>query len=740
MINNIKLLTAEVASQIAAGEVIERPSSIVKELLENSIDAGSDDIVINIRRSVNGNIIITDNGKGIAKQDLPLAVTQHATSKLNTLDDLQLISSLGFRGEALASICSAAKVKITSKLNPRFEKILDTTESAWSIEVHGDPTNYKISEASHPCGTTIEVRDLFCNIPVRKRFLRSEKTEFQHIMDVFQKIVLSNFSCGFTFISDDKIIYKLPKASTSAAKSNRVKKILGTAFNTNSIYFEGEASDISIKGWLGVSIHRSQSDQQYFFLNNRMIRDKLILHAIRVAYADLIPEGRHPCYVLYLTLDPKHVDINVHPTKHEVRFSESRWVHQFIVQQLSNVLHHTQSNSTTSEDTYSESVVSQGEYYRNSAPMRKISGYENLVKKYQDFAEKQSKLGYSQVDSLSSTSLSKESPQDSQVAVVEQSHLSQGVELFGLSLTSSSAAPIYNNSSRASSYYKHAKSTDYSTYSSLSQEYFTNKLGKIIIDLDNNYLVTQSHEHYFLVDLHVCYAYVSFNKLFDEWQKNKVVSTTKLLLSVSLTFEQVYNHLILELTGNTLIPIPLFIGKLQGILKNVMRFGFDIKLGYLENTGHEHEFSDDYSGELVNMVMINSMPQACRFANPAELFLGLVLLLFKENSELNLGDLDDSHLCSYAPRLAPKGSRDESKCKNIESVTRSMSDVKIAKSIFNAFAEQALGRLKHNLHLSEQQLVLDELAKIDYNPEFCSRNMIAKKLTPALMASILCSN
>ncbi|MBP9721947.1 MAG: DNA mismatch repair endonuclease MutL [Gammaproteobacteria bacterium] len=329
----IKILPPLITNQISAGEVIERPASIIKELVENSIDAGSDEIIVNIKQAGYDLIIVRDNGVGISKNDLPLAICRHATSKIHAFSDLDELKSLGFRGEALASICAVAKVKITSKY--KYSEDHDRAYCLILDQASQDADNYSVIPAAHPVGTTIEISDLFYNTPVRKRFQKSEKTEFQHVLEIFQKLALSNLHCSFSFFNDDKLIYRLLKNN----KIHRVQKIFGRNFVKNSIFFIGEAQNIKLEGWLGNQYyHRSQSDQQYFFLNNRVIRDKLILNAIKQVYDAMIPVGRHPCYILYLYLDPDQIDVNVHPAKHEVRFRDSRWVHQFMTQQLMRVL------------------------------------------------------------------------------------------------------------------------------------------------------------------------------------------------------------------------------------------------------------------------------------------------------------------------------------------------------------------------------------------------------------------
>lgn len=321
----IKLLPAEVASQIAAGEVVERPASVLKELLENSIDSGATQIDITVQRGGVQLIQVSDNGSGIDKEDLLLAVTQHATSKISNAEDLASIMSLGFRGEALASINSVAKLAITSHTVNQ--------ENAWNI------TQDKITTAAHPVGTTVTVKDLFYNIPARRKFLRSERTEYQYLDETFKRIALSNFSVGFSLTNHDKLIKTLPICKDQAAQTRRVVSLCGQTVMTHALRIDAEQNGMRLYGWLGSPQHaRSQEPHQYFFINKRVIRDRLINHAIRQVFQPLCLDGKMPFYCLYLELDPVALDVNVHPTKHEVRFRDARIIHAFLTQTISDAL------------------------------------------------------------------------------------------------------------------------------------------------------------------------------------------------------------------------------------------------------------------------------------------------------------------------------------------------------------------------------------------------------------------
>ncbi|TPH15542.1 DNA mismatch repair endonuclease MutL [Litorilituus lipolyticus] len=320
---SIAILPARLANQIAAGEVVERPASVIKELIENSLDAGATNIHIEVVKGGIKKIRISDNGSGIVKDELTLALSRHATSKIKDLNDLEAINSLGFRGEALASISSVARLTLTSKPKEQV--------NAWQANAEGRDMAVTVKPAAHPDGTSIEVLDLFFNTPARRKFLRTEKTEFHHIDEVVRRIALARFDVGFTLTHNGKTVRQYRIASTKAQQAKRVAMVCGQKFIENAIEVECQHDDMTFSGWLAKpSFSRSQNDLCYSYVNGRMMRDKLINHAIRQAYSDLLPHDAYPAFVLFLTLNHKDVDVNVHPAKHEVRFHQSRYVHDFI--------------------------------------------------------------------------------------------------------------------------------------------------------------------------------------------------------------------------------------------------------------------------------------------------------------------------------------------------------------------------------------------------------------------------
>ncbi len=343
----IQILPPQLANQIAAGEVVERPASVVKELVENSLDAGATQIQIDIEKGGSQLIRIRDNGCGIGKQDLALALARHATSKIATLEDLESILSLGFRGEALASISSVSRLTLTSR--PEYQA------EAWQAYAQGREMEVEIKPASHPVGTTIEVANLFFNTPARRKFLRTDKTEFAHIDEVVRRIALAKPNVTFTLTHNEKKVryYKAVATQQLEQQQKRVATICGDEFIQQSVHIDWQHDDLHIYGWVGSpSLARVQNDLCYSYVNGRMMRDKTINHAIRQAYGERLPKDHYPAFVLFLDLDPSHVDVNVHPAKHEVRFHQSRLVHDFIYQGVLNALedqHHLPLTTNVSE-------------------------------------------------------------------------------------------------------------------------------------------------------------------------------------------------------------------------------------------------------------------------------------------------------------------------------------------------------------------------------------------------------
>lgn len=415
-IKRIQRLSPELANQIAAGEVIERPASVLKELLENSLDANSTQIDVTIENAGVGLIKIQDNGQGIHKEDLELALTQHATSKISDVQDLEAILSYGFRGEALASIASVSKMRMTS--------CTTTQEMGWSFEPSTStrfssqhsvppappaPLSHKLTPSPRVLGTTIEVRELFYNTPARRKFLRSDKTEMHYLEEVFKRIVLSHPEVGFSLKSSEKTPKRYNRCCSLDAYARRVGTLCGNSFIENAKYLEAESNGLMLKGWLGnKSQMRAAADLQYFYVNGRIVRDKGVNHAIRHAYQGICTLGRYPAYILFLELDPAGVDVNVHPTKHEVRFREARTIHAFLSYALGESLETIEvfaKNASSSLDSVSEDLTHIN--LLSPAPM----SISKLIEHPQRFSENMNHFVH-QRQSVSHSKISSETPSE----------------------------------------------------------------------------------------------------------------------------------------------------------------------------------------------------------------------------------------------------------------------------------------------------------------------------------------
>ena len=387
----IQILSPQLANQIAAGEVVERPASVLKELVENSLDAGAKRIDIEVEQGGVKLLRVRDDGRGIPEAEMPLALSRHATSKISNIDDLEAVATLGFRGEALASIASVSRLCLTSN---------NGGDQGWKAVSEGRDMEVELAPAAHPPGTSVEVRDLFFNTPARRKFLRTETTEYNRIDDHAKKLALSHMDVAFSLRHNQRINLNLNPALSVTEQEKRVADICGTAFMEQALYLDNERTGIRLWGWIGLpTFSRSQADLQHFFVNGRHIRDKVVSHAIRQAYQDVLYHGRHPAFVLFLEIDPCDVDVNVHPTKHEVRFRDSRVIHGFVSATLQRALaqdrpqDHLQPNSNhpvsphpaeLQEPRQSSMGLSINRSQYNSQSMSSGPMAQNLMGNYQD--------------------------------------------------------------------------------------------------------------------------------------------------------------------------------------------------------------------------------------------------------------------------------------------------------------------------------------------------------------------
>jgi DNA mismatch repair protein MutL len=337
----IRVLPEQLIHQIAAGEVVERPASVLKELVENSLDAGATQIDIDFEEGGLRRCRVVDNGCGIPRDELTLALARHATSKIGSFEDLERVGTLGFRGEALPSIASVSRMRVVSR----------TPISDVGYAVNADNGEFSDPAPSpHPVGTSIDVSDLFFNVPARRKFLRSERTEQQHLLRTIERLALSRFEVGFKVTANRREIANYPPAKREADRQHRVAQIMGDEFVAQSLFIEHEAVGCRLWGWLGLPTSaRGTADLQYFYLNGRALRDRILMNAVRMGYQDVLFHGRHPAYLLFLEIDPAQVDVNAHPAKLEVRFRDGRLIHDFVFRTIERVLRDTRAGASTAQ-------------------------------------------------------------------------------------------------------------------------------------------------------------------------------------------------------------------------------------------------------------------------------------------------------------------------------------------------------------------------------------------------------
>ena len=499
----IKELPVDLANQIAAGEVVERPVSIVKELLENSLDAGADKITIELEQGGKQLIRVQDNGSGIIKEDLALALSAHATSKIYALEDLSNIATLGFRGEALASIGSVSKLSISSKIK--------NSTYAWLIKQEGRyAEKADLHPVSHPLGTTVEVRELFFNTPARRSFLKTDKTEFAHIDELIKKIALCHFGVAFKLIHNGKVVRQFQKALTQSQQLERISQLCLPDFISESIYLEEEAVGLKIWGWIGKpAVASNRANAQYFYVNGRIIKDKLISHAVRQAFRDVLHHQKHPTYVLYFSLDYAEVDVNVHPTKSEVRFRDSRLVHQFIFSKIHRAI--ATANGQTDEEANAEdqSDETMASHELASPSATNVSSVPYRPEKTMTGGNRQHELYKSLLSPISLDALNAESG------------------FLPLNVRESSAENAYGAQSALDIVIPNEKEED----STVNENNFS--LGFALAQVHGVFMLAQSRDGLILVDIHAAHERVLYEKIKYAWQKNETVSQN-LLIPISV--------------------------------------------------------------------------------------------------------------------------------------------------------------------------------------------------------------
>ncbi|MDF2417660.1 DNA mismatch repair endonuclease MutL [Acinetobacter beijerinckii] len=514
----IHTLDAALANQIAAGEVIERPSSVVKELLENSIDAGATELIIRVAQGGSTLIEIIDNGQGIHAEDLPLAVMRHATSKIQTAEDLHAIVSLGFRGEALASIAAVSRLTLTSSQ--------DEQGVGYQVEVNGTAFDHQqIQAVAAQKGTHIRVQDLFFNVPARRKFLKKPTTEFNHIEEIVRRLALTHFDIRFVLEHNDNIRLNLPVADSGELRYQRVQQLLGQQFIQNAYWIDSNSINMRLSGWLGhPSDARAQADMQYVYVNGRIVKDKTISHALRMAYDGILHGHQHSSYLLFLEVDPENIDVNVHPTKHEIRFLNQREVHEFVRHYAKATL----SQFQTASADLAQAMKSDDNSAENSnhQPQPKYQEQFNL---HRAALEQEPKLNQ-QLDV--STDLLDEFQKSRPQAV--QYHSSQAQQ------------PRYNNPAQLNNalktYLAPLREEEIPPNTEIDDQALSSRvdefpLGIAIAQLHGIYILAQNTEGLIIVDMHAAHERILLQQMKTAWDKPEFWTSQQLLIPkiVSIT-------------------------------------------------------------------------------------------------------------------------------------------------------------------------------------------------------------
>jgi len=509
MRQSIEQLPSYLADQIAAGEVVERPASVVKELLENALDSGANQIEILIEEGGEKSIVVIDNGHGIPKEELILAVSRHATSKIKTGADLASVATLGFRGEALASISSVSRFEIISRHQDE--------SAAWKLYAEGEGNWSEAQPSAGRVGTRISVNDLFFNTPARKKFLRAARTEFSKIDQLVKSVMLSRPNVGFKLVHNQKVVRQVHAVTDQASLQKRLIQLMGSSFVEQSLAITFESQDIKLSGWVGLpTFNRSQTDMQYVFVNGRIVRDRLLSYAVKQAYADVMYHGRHPVYLLFIEMPHDLVDVNVHPAKYEVRFANGRWVYDFLRRSVRDaVAKPVVSEKGTGASL--ESVMADGSLSSsNTSGQNPYSLYRPGFTQ-QNISVQDSISFQAPVNEMQPTSMGGGGSYNAQLADVIQQRR-QGGDLSSM-----------------------AVSEEQSNYDSSNSQYDANMpmLGFAKAQLHGVFILAENQNGMVLVDMHAAHERVVYERFKQQWQKDRLISQP-LLVPMALTFEQSY--------------------------------------------------------------------------------------------------------------------------------------------------------------------------------------------------------
>lgn len=495
---NIEQLPSHLADQIAAGEVVERPASVVKELLENALDSGATQIDVTVDEGGQKAIVITDNGYGIPKDELLLAVSRHATSKIKSSTDLAAVSTLGFRGEALASISSVSRFELSS----RFQD----DKAAWKLSTEGGTMWSELTPSAGTVGTRVSVTDLFFNTPARKKFLSSDRTEFMHIDQLVKRVMLSRPQVGFKLMHNGKVVKQVHPVTDKASEQKRLSQLMGTPFVEQSLEIDYDAQDIRLRGWVGLpTFNRSQTDMQYLFVNGRIVRDRLLSYAVKQAYADVLYNGRHPAYVLFLEIPPHLVDVNVHPAKYEVRFANGRWVYDFLRRSVRDSVARPVSAESGSGASFSQVMQPQGRFNESAAEFQRSMAFQQPLTEAQ-----QTQMPVNTAQQFQ-TEIQASSYNQALQSVIDQRRYGVSESVGGYASAGSSEMPDANQQMP--------------------------RLGFAKAQIQGVYVLAENQHGLVLVDMHAAHERVVYERFKSQWQQDRLVSQP-LLVPIAVTLSE----------------------------------------------------------------------------------------------------------------------------------------------------------------------------------------------------------
>lgn len=524
----IRTLDPALANQIAAGEVIERPASVVKELLENAIDAGATELIIRIEQGGSTLIEIIDNGRGIHPEDLPLAVMRHATSKIQTAEDLHAIVSLGFRGEALASIAAVSRLTLTSSQND--------DGVGYQVEVNGTAfDSQEIQPVAATQGTTIRVQDLFFNVPARRKFLKKPGTEFGHIEEIVRRLALTHFDIRFVLEHNNSIKLNLPIADSGALRFQRVQQLLGRQFTENAYWMDADSVNMRLSGWLGhPSDARAQADMQYVYVNGRIVKDKTVSHALRMAYDGILHGHQHAAYLLFMEVDPENIDVNVHPTKHEIRFLNQREVHEFVRHFAKSTL--AQFQTATAE--LSSAMKLDGQAHENIIPQPRhqeqfsLHQPQPVAEQGTNFVSPEIAGGLTDFSSPTAVQYaSNQAPTGQEGYTQQNSNVS--INSAGYQSNIAGSRQLNNALQSYLAPLRQTESTndlDTSLAEHIQQKVDEHPLGIAIAQLHGIYILAQNSEGLIIVDMHAAHERIVLQQMKTAWDKPEFWTSQQLLI------------------------------------------------------------------------------------------------------------------------------------------------------------------------------------------------------------------